>query len=121
MKTKMLLTILTVLLSTSVIYAKNEMDNTQVNERDRNTNALTAGQQSLSTSDTEITRRIREEVMSKSNLSLYAKNVKIITVNGKVTLKGPVRSEDEQQMILQYANAVAKPENVVNEMSVVAQ
>lgn len=118
---KTLLTVLTLLISTPTLFAQNEMDNTDVNSRDRNTNALTAGQQSLNTSDTEITRRIREEVMSKPNLSVYAQNVKIITVNGQVTLKGPVRSASEQEMILQYANAVAKPENVINQMSVVAK
>ncbi len=121
MRIKMVLTMLAVLLSSTLVFAKNEKDNTEVNSRDRNTNALTAGQQSLNTTDTEITRRIREEVMSQSDLSVYAQNVKIITVDGKVTLKGPVRSADEQKKILQYAYAVAKPENVVNQMNIVSK
>jgi osmotically-inducible protein OsmY len=59
--------------------------------------------------------------MKEKNLSSYAQNVKIITVNGKVTLKGPVRSEQEQMSILKYANRAAGAANVTNEMSVVAE
>lgn len=121
MNMKMALTMLAVLLSSSVVFAQDEMDNSKVNRRDRNTNALTAGQQSSKTTDTEISRRIREEVMSHPDLSVYAQNVKIITVNGQVTLKGPVRSEDEAKKIMEYAATVAQEKNVINQMSVVSK
>ncbi len=100
-------------------FAESGTDNTKINKRDRRTGELTADQQASSTSDTELTRRIREEIMEGKNFSTYAQNVKIITVNGKVTLKGPVRSEEEINSIVKFANLVAGATNVKNEMSVV--
>lgn len=93
-------------------------DNTKVNQRDRAANAVTADQQTNSSSDIDITRRIRQEIMKDNSFSTYAQNVKIIAVNGKVTLKGPVRSQEEQSSILKYAGQVAGATNVTNEMSV---
>ena len=71
-------------------------DNTKVNERDRNTAAPTADQQKENRPDRDITRDIRRSIMADKSLSTYAHNVKIISQNGMVTLKGPVRSDDEK-------------------------
>jgi hyperosmotically inducible protein len=95
-----------------------EPDNTGVNERDRDDQTLTAGDQSNSDSDLEITRRIRETVVEDDSLSFTAKNVKIITVDGRVTLRGPVRSEAERATIEKKAVAVAGAGQVENQLEI---
>lgn len=96
-------------------------DNTKVNQRDQASDELTADQQKFNKNDTEITRLIRRDLMKDDKLSTYAHNVKIITVDNTVTLKGPVRSKIEVDRILHYARAVAGDTNVINEMSVVSK
>src|SRR5690242_12113861 len=71
-------------------------DNSKVNKRDRSDQEVTAGQQSNTKTDVQITSKIRQSLMKDKNLSTAAHNVKIITDNGNVTLKGPVRSEQEK-------------------------
>jgi osmotically-inducible protein OsmY len=93
-------------------------DNTAVNERDRDNRTLTPGDQSNSERDLEITQRIRETVVDDDSLSFTAKNVKIITVDGHVTLRGPVKNEQERRAIEQAAVAVAGKEQVVSELEV---
>src|SRR5438105_2982101 len=68
-------------------------DNTGTNVRDRDNNTLTPGDQGQNQADVDLTRRIRRAVTSNGQLSTDAKNVKIIATNGKVTLRGPVKSE----------------------------
>ena len=63
-------------------------------------------------------QKIRRAVVEDKSLSTYAHNVKIIAQDGKVTLKGPVRSEDEKQAIEQKAKDVAGADNVVNEITI---
>jgi hyperosmotically inducible periplasmic protein len=96
-------------------------DNTKVNERDRLPNELTADQQSNNKSDMEITRQIRQSLMKDKDLSLSAKNIKVITVNGEVTLKGPVRSTEEANRIMRMAGAATGGARIVNEMEVLQQ
>lgn len=74
-------------------------DNTTENIRDRNNTTVTPTDQSESASDREITRSIRSAITSNSQLSVNAKNIKVITINGKVTLRGPVNTEQERQLI----------------------
>ncbi|MDZ4660392.1 MAG: BON domain-containing protein [Pseudomonadota bacterium] len=101
--------------------ANSKSDNSKVNQRDRSADALTADQQSNSEGDTELTRRIREDLMKIKDLSVYGQNVKIITVDGKVTVKGPVRSQDEENSILKSARSFAGASNVNNEMAIVKE
>jgi len=77
-----------------------------------------ADKQAMNSTDTDITRRIRKAVIADKSLSTYAHNVKIITANGMVTLKGPVRSDDEKAAIEKMAVDVAGKANVSNEMTV---
>jgi hyperosmotically inducible protein len=74
-------------------------DNTAVNERDRSSSALTPMDQGNSESDRKMTQQIRKSVMGDKSLSFTAKNVKIITKNGMVTLRGPVKSDAEKASI----------------------
>jgi hyperosmotically inducible protein len=93
-------------------------DNTAVNERDRDNKTLTPGDQGSSDRDMAITQRIRETVIDDDSLSFTAKNVKIITTGGRVTLRGPVRNEQERRAIEQAAVAVAGAGQVANELEI---
>jgi osmotically-inducible protein OsmY len=104
-------------LSTSLV-AQTPADNTKVNSRDRAKGAATADQQKENATDRDITQKIRRAVMQDKSLSNYAHNVKVITQGGQVTLKGPVRSDQEKQMVEAKAVAVAGAGHVTNQMSV---
>ena len=93
-------------------------DNTKVNERDTNNATPTPGDQGNNASDLKITQKIRQAVMADGALSFTAKNVKIITQNGKVTLRGPVNSEDERSRIEAAARKVAGTAQVDNQLEV---
>jgi osmotically-inducible protein OsmY len=93
-------------------------DNTQVNKRDRKTGAVTADQQKENSSDRELTASIRKALMGNKELSTYAHNVKVVTRNGMVTLKGPVRSEDEKKAVEAKASEIAGAGKVKSMISV---
>jgi hyperosmotically inducible protein len=93
-------------------------DNTKVNQRDRNRNEVTADQQKQNTPDIELTRNIRRALVKDDSLSTYAHNVKIITQNGNVTLKGPVRSDVEKEQIEKKALELAGQGHVSNQLDV---
>jgi hyperosmotically inducible protein len=95
-------------------------DNSKTNQRDRDKAAATADRQKMSAEDRELTRKIRASVTADKSLSTYAHNVKIITRDGKVTLKGPVRSDQEKTDLLSKATAIAGEANVTDEMDVAA-
>lgn len=82
-------------------------DNTKVNERDRNAAALTPIDQGNNETDLKMTQQIRQAVMANDSLSFTAKNVKIITNGGKVTLRGPVKTAAERDAIDAAARKVA--------------
>ena len=93
-------------------------DNTKVNERDRSQNEPTADQQKDNRSDRDITQQIRQSIMKDKSLSTYAHNVKIIAQDGMVTLKGPVRSEEEKRVVETKANEVAGANKVTSQLEV---
>lgn len=93
-------------------------DNTKTNQRDRDKSAPTADQQKANPSDREITRKIRTSIHQDKSLSTYAHNVKIITQGGKVTLKGPVRSDAEKSAVAAKATAVVGNGNVDNQIDI---
>lgn len=93
-------------------------DNTKRNERDRSSAALTPMDQGGGQTDLKITQQIRQAVMADKSLSFTAKNVKIITSNGKVTLRGPVNSEQERSAIEAAARKVAGTTQVDNQLEV---
>jgi hyperosmotically inducible protein len=96
-------------------------DNTKVNERDRSKSEPTADQQKENRSDRDITQQIRQSIISDKSLSTYAQNVKIITQSGQVTLKGPVRSDDEKRSIEAKAIEVAGQNRVTSELNIKPQ
>ncbi len=93
-------------------------DNTKINQRDRSSSEPTADKAKNNSSDVDTMRRIRRAIVADKSLSTYAHNVKIIAENGKVTLKGPVRSEEEKQNIESKAVEIVGAGNVVNELDV---
>ena len=82
-------------------------DNTKTNQGDASKGATTADQQKMNPADRATTKQIRSALMQDKALSTYAHNIKIITQDGHVTLKGPVRTEDEKTAIGEKATQVA--------------
>jgi hyperosmotically inducible protein len=93
-------------------------DNTKVNERDRNKAEPTADQQKEKRPDREISRDIRRSIVQDKSLSTYAHNIKIISQNGMVTLKGPVRSEEEKSAIEAKAVEIVGKDKVTSQLEV---
>jgi hyperosmotically inducible protein len=89
-------------------------DNTKANQN----TTPTADQQKMKPADRDLTKKIRMALHDDQSLSMYAHNIKIISQDGKVTLKGPVRSEDEKAAIEAKAVAVAGEGNVTNHLHV---
>src|SRR5580765_1814087 len=94
--------------------------NTGVNVRDRNSTAKTPLDQKENKPDLQITADIRKRVVGEK-LSSEASNVKIITQDGRVTLRGPVKTEQEKQKIEEIALAVAGADNVDSQLEVAAK
>jgi hyperosmotically inducible protein len=78
----------------------------------------TAQDQSSAASDRELTAKVRKAIIADKDLSTYAHNIKIITQNGTVTLKGPVKSADEKQKIETDVAAVVAHDNIVDQLTV---
>ena len=95
----------------------NKADNTDINDRDRNQQALTPMDQSNTKADIKVTQAIRKSLMEKE-MSTNAKNIKIITRNGNVTLRGPVASAEEKREIAKLAKAVPGIKKVSNQLEV---
>ena len=96
----------------------SDADNSAKNDRDRSGNTLTPGDQGNSPADQVLTQQVRKSLVGDSNLSITAKNIKIITINGKVTLRGPVNSETEKSSILTLAKNMAGDANVDDQLEV---
>jgi hyperosmotically inducible periplasmic protein len=93
-------------------------DNSATNERLLKNNKVTADQQGMGKSDTELTRLIRKKIVSHKDLSTNAHNVKIISIDGVVTLEGPVKNSEEMATINAIADEVAGSTNVNNELEI---
>jgi hyperosmotically inducible protein len=99
---------------------KPAADNSVKNERDRSGDTKTSGDQSNSPEDIKITAAIRRAVVAENSLSMTAKNVKIITANGMVTLRGPVNTAEEKAMIAKLAQSAAGEAKIDNQLEVKA-
>jgi hyperosmotically inducible periplasmic protein len=93
-------------------------DNTKVNQRDKDKAQPTADQQKENQPDREIARRIRRSIVQDKTLSSYAHNVKVIAQNGTVTLKGPVRSDEEKTAVEAKAAEIAGADKVTSQLEV---
>ena len=93
-------------------------DNTAVNKQDRDTNSPTADRAKNNMSDRDMMKNIRRDVVRDKAISTYGHNVKIIATHGKVTLRGPVHSDDEKHAIEEHARKYAGDGNVDNQITV---
>jgi hyperosmotically inducible protein len=98
-----------------------EADNTKRNSSEQNKNTETAEKQSNSKDDLALTQKIRQAVMKEGSLSMNAKNVKIIAQDGRITLKGPVDSQQEKDTIAAKAGEIAGKDKVENQLEVKAE
>ena len=98
--------------------ATNSVDNTRLNVRDRDSRTLTPLDQGNSQADVDTTAQIRKEIIADSGMTTNAKNVKIITLNGHVTLRGPVNTAEEKNRISAIADRIASAGNVDNQLEV---
>src|SRR6266700_1111600 len=97
---------------------KTNPDNTATNERDHSGEAQTSGDQSNSSADLKITQAIRQALMKDNELSTTAKNIKVITANGHVTLRGPVKTAQEKAKIAQLAKSAAGGAHIDDQLDV---
>lgn len=104
--------------SVTSLTATQAPDNSAANKTDRSESAVTADQAKNSTTDRGLMKQIRADLVKDKSLSTYAKNVKVVAVKGKVTLRGPVQSEDEKKAIEEHATKIAGAGNVTNELTV---
>jgi hyperosmotically inducible protein len=98
-----------------------QADNTKRNASEQNKDTDTAEKQSNSKDDLALTQKIRQAVMKDGSLSMNAKNVKIIAQDGKITLKGPVDSQQEKDTIGTEAGEIAGKDKVDNQLEVKAE
>ena len=97
---------------------KAKPDNTATNERDRSGETQTSGDQSNSSADLKITQDIRRALMKDRELSTTAKNIKVVTANGQVTLRGPVKSAQEKAKVDQIARSAAGGAQIDDQLEV---
>lgn len=88
------------------------------NSRQNKSQGQNANNQSNSTADRMTTAKVRKAIIADKKLSMYAHNVKIVTLDGQVTLKGPVKSEEEKQQVASDASAVISGGNLTNQLTV---
>jgi osmotically-inducible protein OsmY len=93
-------------------------DNSKSNKSDQSNMSATADTQSNHSSDVDLTKRIRQSVVADKSLSTYAHNIKIVTLNGSVTLNGVVRSDEEKDAVEMKAAAIAGKDKVTNALKV---
>ena len=98
-----------------------EADNTKRNSSEQNKSTDTAEKQSNSKDDLVLTQKIRQAVIKDGSLSMNAKNAKIIAQDGKITLKGPVDSQQEKDTIGSEAGVIAGKDKVDNQLEVKAE
>jgi hyperosmotically inducible protein len=97
---------------------KSKSDNTKTNQRDRSGETKTSGDQSNSSADLKVTQAIRQALMKDGELSTTAKNIKIITANGQVTLRGPVKTAQEKAKVDQIARSAAGGAQIDDQLDV---
>ncbi|MHB0958574.1 MAG: BON domain-containing protein [Pirellulaceae bacterium] len=103
--------------STNGTAGSTDPDNTGINVRDRDDSTMTPLDQNENRTDIDMTATIRKRIV-ETDMSIDAQNVKIVTQNGRVTLRGPVHTEQEKQRIEAIAKDVAGPDNVDNQLEV---
>jgi hyperosmotically inducible periplasmic protein len=105
-------------LALTAVAQENQPDNSRQNQRDRSGETLTSGDQSNSSGDIKLTAAIRRAIVKDKSLTTTAKNVKIISADGAVTLRGPVNSAEEKTKIEQLATSAAGGAKIDNQLEI---
>ena len=105
------------LASTAVAQTQDKATNPDNTKRNA-TEKVTAEEQGGSASDREMTKNIRREIVKNGSLSTMAQNIKVITIDGKVTLRGPVHSEQEKMTIASIAEKIAGKGKITNQLEI---
>ena len=100
---------------------KVDSDNTATNQRDRSGETKTSDDQSNTSADLQITQAIRRGLMKDDDLSNDAKNIKVITANGQVTLRGPVNTAEEKTKVEQITKSAAGSAQIVDQLDIKKQ
>jgi hyperosmotically inducible periplasmic protein len=93
-------------------------DNSKSNQTDPSNRGVTSDSQKENATDRGIVQQIRKGLMADKDLSTYAHNIKVVSINGQVTLNGVVRNDDERAKVANVAEEVAGKQNVVNDLKV---
>jgi hyperosmotically inducible periplasmic protein len=109
------------LASIVAVAAADQADNTGKNVRDRGGETVTPMDQGGSAADRELTANIRKAIVDDGSLSTNAHNVKVITVDGVVTLRGPVKTPAEKAAVAAKAAKAKGVKRVDNELEVEAK
>jgi len=107
----LLLTVFALVCSAAIA---QEPDNSKMNKQP----TTTADQAKNNKTDVKLMQQIRKAIVKDKSLSTYAHNAKIVASNGKVTLSGPVKSEDEKKAVVQKATEIAGADNVTDQLTV---
>lgn len=100
--------------------SQTNANNTMMNVRDRDDATMTPLDQGTSPEDVDATASIRKDIIAREGLSVDARNVKVITRDGRVTLRGPVKSVEEKNFIAEAARARLGVSNVDDQIEVIA-
>jgi hyperosmotically inducible protein len=111
-------TTVAILVAAPVIAGEYDADNSGKNERDRGDQTMTPADQGGSAADREVTANIRKAIVADDGLSMNAHNVKVITKDGVVTLRGPVKSAAEKTDVAAKAHKVAGVKRVDNQLEI---
>jgi hyperosmotically inducible periplasmic protein len=101
------LAVFAAVIALSITSFAQDADNTKKNERDRDAQNAKPTDQSNTPEDLQLVKSIRQAVVGEKSLTATAKNIKIITSGGKVTLRGPVNSAEEKSKIEAIATTAA--------------
>jgi hyperosmotically inducible periplasmic protein len=106
------------LVACSLAQAQTAPDNTKQNSTDPTNRAASADMQKNDKTDLALTKQIRASIVADKSLSTYAQNIKIVAVNGNVTLNGVVRTQQEKDSIEAKAQGVVSNGSVVNNLKI---
>jgi hyperosmotically inducible protein len=119
MRPLVLVCMLAAMVWTAPVFAgEYDADNSAKNARDRGDQAITPTDQGGSAADREVTAKVRKAIVDDDSLSTNAHNVKVITQNGVVTLRGPIKDAAERSSVAAKARKVAGVKRVDNQLEI---
>lgn len=114
------LILLLALAATTPAWAQDtsKVDDTSINKRDRHAESLTPMDQPNNADDIRVAAAVRKALVADASLSTSARNVKLVAAKGTVTLRGPVKTEEEKTRVEAIAKGVAGVTSVQNQLDI---